>query len=841
MSVPFSHTHAALLPNSRADLPREAELALRASEQKFRSMAENCPDLMCRHDAQGRIVYVSPNLSDFTSLAEEEVLGRTLDELKISPDYIVFMLENMTRVRELRLPVQSRLCFRSSRGFVLTIEVRLWPEFDHENNIAFVSAYIRDISSMLRTEQSYRALFSSMVDGFAFFELLPAGPEREEDFILLLLNPAFARMHSLSENRALGRSLFELLGSSAMEWRRIFLQVLHSGNSTLASIHDTELGRYFELSLYSPETGRIACIAKDVTDLRLSDEKIRLNEARQTALYAISQLDDNLTEDELILFALDKATRLTGSKTGALFFKAGSGADPSRHFWVPGAPMPDKEKKRRSDLSRSILEGIYNREAPPGIYNSPAFFPSRMSVPGHARRYMLASIMEKDKIVCVAGVADKAIPYEPGDLRQLELFINGMWQILRRRWTMGSLTRAKMDAEQASLAKNEFLANVSHELRTPLNGVLGMLQLLQMSDLTREQRDCVETANFSSNSLLRVISDILDFSRAEAGKMELRRQPFSLAQVLSNALDIFTHDARHKQLDFALHVEPTVPSLLMGDDARLRQIIFNVVGNAIKFTEEGRVHVHCSMLPRSFKGNASIYITVEDTGIGIPEDKLGYIFQAFTQLDGSSTRAYSGTGLGLGIVRRLVALLDGSICVESTVGQGTVMHISLPFELPPSLLPVAAPDSAGIRPSSRPLRILVAEDDPVSQVAVRGMLMRLGHKVFCVENGSLALESLARDDFDCLLSDIQMPVMSGTELLRRILEDRASGTMRKNSAIPVIALTAHAMAGDRERFLAAGFDEYVAKPIVIVELQKALSMLAQKMTTAAAISAKELP
>ncbi len=823
-----------------APLSREAELALRASEQKFRSLVENSPDLIARFDPQGRIVYISPSVKKYSTLTDKDVRNKTLAELPIDPEYAAFLQNNITRARELRTAVQGSLHFTSTNKLDLTIECRTWPEFDINGDIAFIVVQWRDISSVHRLEQSYHALFSSMIDGFALFKAQAASPGKEEEFTLLLVNPAFIKMRSLPVEHGAGQSLSGLMGAAAPDWLRIFRQVIANGEQVTDQIYDAAVNRYFEISAYSPEKERIACIVKDVTELRVNSEKIRLNEARQVALYAISQLNDDIPEEEVIRFALDKAIQLTGSLAGALFFSPSHGFDAPRHFWLPGSSMTDEEQQTRQDMSRRLFETAYANQIPPGIYNEATSGLPQKLVQGRMKRCMLASIRERGKIVCIAGVADKAVPYETSDLRQLELFINGMWQILRRRWTMTSLTRAKVEAELASRAKSEFLANVSHELRTPLNGVLGMLQLLQLSTLTRDQREWVETADFSSKSLLSIISDILDFSRAEAGKLELRRQPFSLEQALRRAIDIFAHDARSKHLDFALYVDPAVPVQLLGDDARIRQVVFNLVGNAIKFTEQGSVYVHCSVLPRGPKDCITVYITVADTGIGIPEDKLSYIFQAFTQLDGSNTRPYPGTGLGLGIVRRLIGLLNGSLCVESAPGRGTVMHVTLPFELATVPPPPQIRAPSAYSGPSRPLRILVAEDDHVNQITIRGMLSRLGHRVACVENGSLALEALAREDFDCLFSDIQMPVMSGMELLRHILASRSNGA-GKNSAIPIVALTAHAMAGDRERFLNAGFDEYIAKPIAISDLQKTLSWLSQKLTTDAPVSDKELP
>jgi signal transduction histidine kinase len=437
---------------------------------------------------------------------------------------------------------------------------------------------------------------------------------------------------------------------------------------------------------------------------------------------------------------------------------------------------------------------------------------------------------ETDLRAMKAGAADYLVKGQI-DARILERSIR---YALEQKRAEEDLHKAKKAAENACRAKTQFLANMSHEIRTPMSCVLGIMDLLQETELSAHQREYLEMARTSARSLLSLLNDILDLSKIEAARLELNPIVFSIRQCVEDVVGMLAVQAREKRLDLSAHVDPEVPPVLVGDPIRLRQIILNLVGNAIKFTNSGGVSVEVEL--RAWDSSEVILgVLVRDTGIGIAEDKQELIFDAFRQADGSTTRRYGGTGLGLTISARLVELMGGSIRVQSRAGEGSVFHFTA--RLSPAS--VEAAEMAGevsnmsaavspLQPAASPLRILLAEDNVINQRLATGLLTKKGHEVTVVENGLEAVVMAGREQFDLVLMDVQMPEMDGLEATAAIRQIEENSGRRT----PIIALTAHAMRGDMERCVQAGMDDYLTKPI---DLNR-LSAILRKWTPAEPVS-----
>lgn len=389
----------------------------------------------------------------------------------------------------------------------------------------------------------------------------------------------------------------------------------------------------------------------------------------------------------------------------------------------------------------------------------------------------------------------------------------------RIRQRTEQLQIAMQKALTANQVKSDFLANISHELRTPMNGILGMIGIVLNTPLNAEQRDHLETAESCAYSLLALLNDLLDISKIEAGRMVLEKIPFSYRELIEAAAKAHSAIGQQKGLKIHKEIASDVPDRIVGDPLRIRQIVNNLMSNAVKFTQQGSVTLRTYVIPRTDKNKLAIGLEVIDTGMGIPADKLGHIFEKFTQADSSISRRYGGSGLGLAITRFLVEMHGGTVTVKSELGIGSTFTATMECD--------RAPELTSVPVETKPIQInggciLLVEDNMVNQKMVASILQKRGYSVEVTSNGQEALEALERRPFHLVLMDVQMPVMDGLEATRLIRRDK------RFTALPIVAMTAHAMEGDREGCLAAGMNGYISKPVYSDHLLSVVEEFAQE-------------
>ena len=538
------------------------------------------------------------------------------------------------------------------------------------------------------------------------------------------------------------------------------------------------------------------------------------NQERMESLIRVSH-NSSRSIPELFDAALDEAIRLTRSTNGQLYYYNEDCDTFSLYtkYREVGPNCPADCPRTCYQLGENGVVEQVRQERKPVICNAPPPARGGASQSDWQCRLLCVPVFEADRIFAILAIANSRYDYNQTDILKITLLMESIWRMTERIRGEEELRKAKEEAEFANRAKSAFLANMSHEIRTPMNGIVGMTELLNMTALTKEQETYVEALGVSGNNLLDLINDILDLSKIEADKVTIELAELSLRQCINDVLLTQKSIISGKGLSLDVEVADEVPLVLVGDQLRLKQILLNLVGNAVKFTAQGGINIKMRVLDQFDRG-VRVEIVVSDTGLGIAAEAHELIFQPFVQEDGSITRKFGGSGLGLSISRRLVELMDGTIGVASEPGKGSCFTVTLPFFDPRNDTLEEEPGEAPANWDGAPLRILLAEDNWVNIRFATTILGKQEHDVVAVENGKDCLVALKNGIFDLVLMDIHMPVLNGLEALQEIRRKEQETALHQ----PVIALTAYALRGDRERFLQKGFDGYLSKPFKVNEL-----------------------
>jgi PAS domain S-box-containing protein len=646
---------------------------------------------------------------------------------------------------------------------------------------------------MKNIENKYKQLFENMTSAFALHEMIFDDNGKPVDYRYLEINSSFEKMTGLQKKDVVGKTVLQILPNTEKFWIDMFAKVVYTGQSTSFQNYSGELDRYYEGWVFKTQEGQFAVIftdisefkkiEKELTDYRdnlemLADERaVKLVESEQR----FHMLFNHTPEPILIIDSEGTIVEFNSAAKNTLLYSHEQLRD-LNFFELLTEDAPESSKKEML-FPEIINKGAHSTETELRKGNATTF-----------PVLLTASKIQMDSDLYIAMIIS-----DRTEQKRMEK----------------TLTAAKVLAEKASQAKSFFLANISHEIRTPINAILGMVYLMQDTQLTEQQREYMKNISSSARTLFGTINGILDFSKIESGKMEIEAQSFNLKNLIRDILPGFSLAADENGLDFRTNIDEDIPEFVIGDAFRISQILNNLLTNAFKFTEKGYVEISVSRMVQ-LRDIAHLEFAIKDSGIGLSKEELNLIFKPFEQADESVTRKPGGTGLGLAISQELTVLMGGKIVTTSTKGKGSTFTIKLPFHISNNRDDSFAPSlDVSILKNAR---ILLAEDHEITRNVLCEIISKTGAIVTIAKNGREAVELVEKNDFDIILMDIQMPEMDGLTAAKEIRYLKKPGVKE----VIILAITAHAMIDDIRKSWAAGMNGHITKPIRAEALNRQL-------------------
>ena len=783
---------------------KQAEEALRESEEKYRTILQNIQEGYFENDLAGNLTFFNDSLYEILGYSRDELMGLNNRDYT-TPETAKRMYQTFNEIYRTGKPssiIEYEIIRKDGTIKIVEISASLIKNSSGEP-IGF-RGVVRDISERKRAEEAMRESEER------YLSVMEAAPDPiivyDIDGMVTYLNPAFTGTFGWTMEESLGHRTYSVPEEDVSETKDAIERVFRGETiRSLATRRLTKDGGILDVQLSASmfmgrdgkPAGRIM-ILRDVTAREKMAAALRESEERYRSLFEES---------------ID-AICIAGADGKILDFNRAA---------------LDMWGYTREEMLRLDASGLY---FDPGNRSS---FKQDIETKGSVRDYEVryrkkdGTLMECRESTILYRADDGSIIGYQGIIRD----------VTERNRMLVELRQAKEDAETANRSKTEFLASMSHEIRTPMNAIIGMADLLKETPLTPEQLQYVRVFSSAGENLLKIINDILDISKVEAGQLDLEQIDFDLVEIVEKTCEVVAMRAHEKGLDLAFHVRPDVPNYLVGDPVRLRQILINLIGNAIKFTAKGEVFLEVKKQSSELIGKGAkdveLLFSVTDTGIGIPPEKRNLIFDSFTQADSSTTREYGGTGLGLTISKRLVALMGGLIRVESEVNQGSTFSFTARFQVqadPKRFVQtplVAAKEPAMAMPAApadlQPLHILLVEDVEDNRLLIQSYLKKTPYQIEMAENGVIAVEKFTSGKYDLVLMDIQMPVMDGYTAAREIRAwERKQGVKK---VTPIVALTAYATKEEEQKSVDAGCTAHLTKPIKKARLMEAIPKYTQ--------------